>query len=166
MTAIAYRDGILAADQCASAADTTWRTRKLYIERVNYFKDSVTVGITGTGTEAYIIALKKWVIDGEDTDKWPKFQTDAAAEDRSRIIILHPHRGLYWYESQPVRHTLRSPDDYMAWGAGREAALGAMYAGASATLAIAAANHHVTGCNYGVDWFECIESEKPVEHKQ
>lgn len=45
-------------------------------------------------------------------------------------------------------------DRFMAWGSGRDFAMGAMEMGASAYRAVEVAIRHSTGCGYGIDLFD------------
>jgi len=73
-------------------------------------------------------------------------------KDAWGTLIVAGRDGCFFYERYGV--PIKVEDPFMAWGAGREAALGAMEMGADAIRAVGVASRWVTGCGRGCDWFE------------
>lgn len=139
MTVVAYRDGVLAADQQLSVAGTKSKATKIWQH------EGAAIAITGAFSFGYL--MRKWYMDGEDLSAYPESQKSDSTW--ARLIVLHPTKGLYIYEDAPVPVTL-DPARYHAWGSGREVAIGAMFRDAGAETAVMAAIEHSEGCGFGV----------------
>lgn len=121
MTTIAYRDGVLASDsdagrgdyRCAGGSTKIFRTRE---------------GACGvTGSIARGMLLVRWL-----TAEKPEGECPIASDEftvihvkRDGTVDLHEDGGVH----QPTFK-------FMAWGSGMPAALGALYAGATAAEAV------------------------------
>lgn len=130
MTTIAYRDGVLAADtMMCSGGVLSGRSTKIVRRR-----DGTMCGAAGGAT--YGEAFKRWVLNGErrkppkatQGDGW--FDRGAIFRPDGKIVVFEPD-GAFEVEAA-----------YYALGSGKEAALGAMFAGADAVTAVRAAIEH------------------------
>lgn len=124
MTTIAYRDGILASDSDAGRGDyrCAGSTQKLFRTRE---------GVCGvTGGIARAMAIVRWL--GADE---PQGECPIATDE---FTVIHVKRGgtVDLHEDGGVHHP---QFEFMAWGSGMAAALGALYAGADARQAVAIA---------------------------
>lgn len=147
MSVVAYRDNILAVDSQMTCADT-----KDTCEKFDYYfrENGELVVYAHTGELAKGIELVAWHKAGADKDKYPEFQQN---KDRWTRLIFADKSGLLEYveDKYPIPH---KPTKYAAWGIGREAAYGALHAGASAAGAVAAACAHVMGCGGPIHVFD------------
>lgn len=149
MTVIAH-DGInVAIDRCANSGDFRFE-----VEKFQRLKDGRIVLFTGRLEHGLLVAA--WLEEGADREKHPKFLND----DWCRLIVLD--RGtLTEYEAtwapQPVTQK------FMAWGSGRDFAMGAMSMGATAKEAVEVANRHCSSCGFGVDVFPVRKTLVAVE---
>ena len=105
--------------------------------------------LAGTGDWDSFAMVAKWYEDGADPAKWPACQADK--ENWSRLIVAGP-TGVKFYERQPVFTLIE--DEFMAWGSGRDYAMGAMRKGATAAEAVEIAMEFDNGCGLGVDAME------------
>ena len=100
-------------------------------------------GLVGcAGDVADIMKFVRWIRDGADEDDYPEMESLEA-------IVVNPDGVARAYENGHSQGMLIR-DPYCAIGSGRDAALGAMYAGADAKTAVRASVRH-TG-----------QSKKPV----
>ena len=137
MTTIAFRDGVVASDtQCTDSGLPTYK-KKLYPVR-----DSV-VAITGDVYACH--KFLQWYSDKKQ-DK-PDFPSDADFE----CLIFTPS-GLYGVDAHMTMVRFE-PGEYCAFGSGRDAALGAMFMGASAVEAIEAAIRFDVNTGGSIDRF-------------
>lgn len=133
MTTIAYRGGILAADTCVTVNGSklggvvkVWRRPE----------DGALAGAAGSA--GFAAAFRKWFLTPEkDRGKPPEPKSDDRMFDR----------GVVFYEGGRIEvHEAGGPFEvsapYYAFGNGSDIALGAMFAGADARTAIAAAVKH------------------------
>lgn len=140
MTVIAYKHGQLAVDSLGTCGDTTFTAKK--------FRMHDKYVMATTGNLARGIEVMNWYESGADPEKWPASQS---TPDWARLIVLNEN-GCFEYEDRPIAIEVRGP--YRAWGAGREAAMGAMYIGATAERAIYAAISCISGCGGEVHVFK------------
>jgi ATP-dependent protease HslVU (ClpYQ) peptidase subunit len=126
-------DGItLAADRQATSGEMRVTTRK--IKRLS---DGSLAG--WTGASEYGQLLVEWYERGQDRDKWPAFQrTDKWA----RLIVVRQDGVVLEFEQEPIAQPVL--DVPMAWGSGRDIAIGALEMGATAIQAVEIA------CRYNV----------------
>lgn len=128
MTTIALRDGILAADRACNRDGV----RVGYRDKVRRI-DGGRVAMMG-----YIpgcLAIIEWL------DAGGKVDPPCIGDDEIATVIFVPDEG----EPTLIELGAQSPlpeAKYHAWGDGREIALGAMWAGASAKQAVEAAISH------------------------
>lgn len=150
MSVIAWDGKSIAADKQATCADMPRTTSKLI-----RLPNGEIAGITGD--EAAGVLLIRWYTDGADPAKWPERQRTS---DWTRLIVLGAD-GLKFYEQDPL--PLRCHDEFMAFGSGRDFAMGAMAAGATAREAVEIACMLNIHCGMGVD--EMTLSGEPVAEK-
>jgi 20S proteasome alpha/beta subunit len=139
---VAWDGKTVAADKRACIADAAMTTTKIW-----EMSDGLIVATTGDFS--FGIAMLKWFEDGAEEKDWPPFQT---TNDWARLIIFDPLTKPYCYERQPVRQIIEDP--FMAWGCGREFALGAMAMGATARKAVEVACRFNVYCGNGIDAFD------------
>lgn len=138
MSVIAWDGKTLAADRAVSCGSTMYETRKIIA-----LADGVVLAWFRT-TEAGI-ALARWYEAGRDPEKWPAAQ---GSDDWAGLIVFRDG-CLYGYERLCIEQKVIAP--YVAFGSGADVALGAMFAGAPAEMAVRAAIKHNEGCGFGVD---------------
>lgn len=145
MTVIAWDGRYLAIDAAGIAGGFTYRTKKMDIV---CNKPPTVLAISGF--LGHFEVLKEWYLEkGAVYAERPDFQK---AADWSRLIVLEDGR-LKWYEDTgPVY--LHYPEQKMAFGCGRDFAIGAMAAGADAETAIRITCQNQEGCGKGVDVYD------------
>ena len=144
MSIIAYDGKTLAADRqgtCADLAATHTKIKKIPSGEV----------LAWTGEEEQGLCLALWYEAGSPVDKWPKFQE---GDDWTRLIVASKE-GVFTYEQVPKKVCVEDP--FMAWGSGRDFAMGAMAMGADAEKAVLIANKHNIYCGKGVMSFRLRE---------
>lgn len=141
MSIVAWDGKNLAADNQGTNNGLRMRTQKIFQapskEAVMAFTGDIEQGL----------ALLEWFTKGEVLEDWPSFQK---AENWTRMICASKGRA-FIFELLPIRQYVFDP--FMAWGSGRDFAMGAMAQGASATEAILKTNIHCEGCGMGVTSF-------------
>lgn len=107
--------------------------------------------VAWTGQQDQALELLHWYELGQDREKYPSFQS---TENWTRFIVIK--RG-----GKTIKHFVfeQTPfpivgDDKMAWGSGRDYALGAMELGADAVKAVEVASKFSDSCGFGVEAFE------------
>lgn len=134
MTTIAYRSGVLAADTSISRGGSHMGAIQKIVRR----DDGAMAGIVG------VAALQgpffAWFLAGEEGER-PTVPNDG--DICATGMIFRPGGVVEIYEYGG--HYAFTPDPYVAFGSGRDAALGAMFAGADPETAIRAAIVHDHG---------------------
>lgn len=120
MTTIAYRDGVLAADSMCSTNGTYLAS----VDKIHRLDDGRIVGLCGQSGVCRMVV--NWLNGGE--------KPVLAADDNLNAIIVNPDGGLALLDKHLVLIPCRAP--FLADGSGREIALGAMAAGATAEHAV------------------------------
>ena len=143
MSIIAWDGTTVAADKRACIADAAHTTTKLWQVHTT---PTIFLGITGD--ESFGLSIKQWFLDGADPAKWPAFQI---TENWARLVVFEQGKRPYTYERNPVKQVVEDP--FMAWGTGREFALGALAMGATAKEAVEVACRFSIYCGNGVDVF-------------
>lgn len=138
MSTVAWDGKIIAADKMAVNCGLERKKSKLFKH------DNVVYAVTGELSEGLV--LIQWHKDGADIEKYPKFQTP---EDWTRLIVAE-YGKITVYEAHPYP---TEEEPFMAWGSGRDFAMGAMEMGAGAVRAIEIASKHSCGTGLGVDYF-------------
>lgn len=142
MSTIAWDGRTLAADKQA----VTGGMREI-VTKARLLPNGQVLAWTGEHECGLILAA--WYESGADIDKWPKFQS---GDDWTRLIVASANEVIV-FERQPVGQLLEEP--FMAWGSGRDYAMGAMAMGASAGQAVEVASRFDINTGLGVDLF-CI----------
>lgn len=140
MTTIAFKDGIMAADSGAWAGDASNSfAYKLAVGQHNLY------GVSGNAAECQ--GFIDWVNDGEAKGMMPKPRPIGDYE--SSFIVMRAsgfngkHGGVVSVLTAHGEEEYET--SYYAIGAGAQAAMAAMYVGASARKAIKAAKAHASG---------------------
>jgi hypothetical protein len=149
MTVIAWDGKTLCTDQQANDGSMKWEAEKAW-----YITNKATGKIcivTGVGTLGYIIQLRDWFANGMETalDITPNMAELIVVDDEGLCVFS----GEKTYS--PVR--LKAP---MAFGHGREYAMGAMAMGANASDAVTIANEYSLHCGKGVACYTIHPEEK------
>lgn len=138
MTVIAWKNGIIAADRCSCRGDTRFEVQKLH--RIH------GAVVAGTGATDYVEAMLHWWRGGADPAAFPeKYQS---TPDYA-ILVVAKDGHVCTYDRTPFPIWLRGP--YGAMGSGREFAIGAMAAGATAEEAVMIAAKHGESIGFGCD---------------
>lgn len=132
MTVIAWKDGVMAADSVSSRGDTRYHVKKLH--RV----ENVLAGFAG-GTDS-AEALLEWFRRGRRPDDFPKSQE----KDNFAVAVFALSGKIFTIDQTPYPTQMLAP--FGAIGNGREVAIGAMAAGASAEGAVIHACTWCDGC--------------------
>ena len=103
----------------------------------------ILIGMTGTHTAAQ--AVRDWVLQGADKDKFPKDQTD----EFTNVWVINRNGTVVKFENSPFG--ILCTDGTFAEGSGRDFALGAMAMGADAAKAVEVACVYDIYCGGGID---------------
>lgn len=147
MSVIAWDGKMVAADKQA-----TLGTLRVMTTKIRRIASGEILGWTGDQDSGMIVA--KWYEDGADPEKWPVSQKDK--DDWSRLLVFSSKNPPKFYERQPVAVTVE--DKFMAWGCGRDFAIGAMALGSNAIDAVLIASRFDSACGMGVDSFSTVDS--------
>lgn len=141
MSVIAWDGETLAADR--QATEDGVKTSCVKIFKVRRTGDVIgSVGDFDIGT-----SLENWYKSGADPKKFPKRKADG-----SKLIVVTKAGAVLEYEGTPTPHRITAP--FVAWGAGREIAIGAMAMGADAKKAVLVASEHRSDCGMGITAFK------------
>ncbi len=138
MTVIAWDGKSLAADRQATSGDC-----RREVTKIRRLKNGDLASFSGS--EAGAREMMTWYESGADPAKYPPMQ---ATSDWVRLILV-TKKGVFMYEERPVQMPLK--EKFFAWGSGRDFALGAMAAGATAKQAVQITCRYSVGCGMGVD---------------
>ena len=133
MTTIAYRSGTMAADDQAWHGDTAWYK----LRKIHRLSDGSLFGAAGIVSE--ITRYRDWLENGGRRPGLSSLDGILVRPTGEVFICTHDN-------PEPIR----TRGEYFATGIGAPAALGAMFAGASAKRAILAAAAHVQGTSANV----------------
>jgi len=142
MSVVVWDGHSVAADKRACIAGAAMTTTKLWRQ-----PDGIILATTGE--MGFGLAAIQWWKSGANHKEWPPFQS---TDDWARVLIFEPGQRPYGFERQPVRQVVE--DGFMAWGSGREFALGALAMGATARRAVEIACQFNVDCGNGIDEFE------------
>lgn len=155
MSVIAWDGKIIAADSQSTAAGARSMARKL--ERMD---NGDIVGFTGDLAKG-VLLLHLWKTgllamtpDAMHSSAWPAFQR---TDDWCRLIVFREGE-LFFFEQEPIAIPVYAP--YVAFGSGRDFALGAMAVGADAVDAVAAACKHSVECGGAIVSFIAYEAPR------
>lgn len=141
MSVIAYDGHMIAADRQATNAGLRYMTTKL-----RRLKSGVVLAWTGDQDTGELLA--QWYEQGANPTEWPEVQKDKEAWCR---LIVATGKECRFYERHPV--SIKVEDAFLAWGSGRDYAMGAMAMGASARKAVHVASRFDHNCGLGCDVF-------------
>ena len=144
MTIIVWDGVTLAADKLCSIGGLSATVNKLFRIDTGPFAGSIG---GGSGDASSINEFVKWLRDGADMDKIPKFQTDK--DDYVNFILINAQKEIWRFDRGAFPYMVE--DEYHASGSGRDYALAAMYCGKTAAEAVEIASIFETGCGRGVD---------------
>lgn len=147
MSVIAWDGKTLAADRQATNCDM-----RAPITKIWRGPHGAAIGITGDMARGLL--LRKWFEDGADLARYP---IDNNCDDWARLIVASSS-GLVCYERLPVPLPVEST--FLAFGSGRDYAMGAMAMGADARQAVEVASRFCTGCGLGIDSFD-VSGDRP-----
>jgi ATP-dependent protease HslVU (ClpYQ) peptidase subunit len=91
--------------------------------------------------------VKNWWISGARKEEWPDIQKDKEAW--SILVVANSKKGVIYYEQEPVGIEVGG---IMAWGSGKEIAIGVMASGGSAVNAVEIACTYSPFCGFGCDF--------------
>jgi hypothetical protein len=141
LTVIAWDGETLAADRQA----TSGGFKSLSFPKIHRLDDGSLVAPCGASPMG--VAMIAWARAGFPPDKFP----NAGRSDTQNmcwLAVIKPDGQVWEYQDLPV--PFMRPGTKMAWGSGREAAMGAMLAGADAREAVLIASEIDDGCGFGV----------------
>lgn len=126
MTAIAYRDGVMAADTAV------WHhgTIPYHIKKIDRINGML---VAATGRTGLVLRFKEWVRNGMEGE----FDRNDAGEDGFHGIIVLPSEIVLHVEIMGPAAAYKAP--FYVLGAAHELMLGAMAVGATAKQAVEAA---------------------------
>lgn len=134
MTTIAYKDGVLAADTITIQSGTKFYGRSKILRR----PDGVL--IASAGSCAWGDAFRQWALDGCKGNPPCIHEKDT---DGGTGMVITPDGVLtIWNTDAGGVLPMRFKPPYYATGTGMDLAMGAMFMGASADMAVRAAVHH------------------------
>lgn len=125
MSTVAWDGKSLAADSVGASGSTLVTTGKLY-----HLPNGEAAATTGDYAAGQIMV--EWYQAGADLAEYPKCQ--ANEDSNATLIVAKPGGACCFYSMHP--HVVTVMDPFMAWGSGRDYALGAMAMGADAAKAV------------------------------
>lgn len=143
MSIIAWDGKTLAVDMQGSCGDlviTLRKTRKL--------QNGIILAWTGDQEQG--LALARWYMDGAYADKWPEFQKE---EHWTQLVVVNGI-SVFFYEKEPELQKVHDP--FMAWGSGRDIAIGVLAMGGSAEKAVEITSKFNIHCGLGCEVFQLI----------
>jgi ATP-dependent protease HslVU (ClpYQ) peptidase subunit len=143
MSVVVWDGKTLAADRQATNAGLRRTISKM--KRLSDGTVLAWVGSQDTG-----LAMARWYEAGHDFECYPAGQRDK--EDWSSLIAVLPDRRILVFEKWEA--AIEILDEQMAWGSGRDFALGAMAMGANARRAVEIASQFSIDCGCGVEAFD------------
>ena len=136
MSVIVWDGSILAVDTFANDGRTSFPVEKLW-----KIGDAI---IAACGMVSDIAVMHDWYMSGQEKAKFPK------VTEFSEFVVATPARGLVRYKMHPF--PMLHGRDKVAFGTGRQFALGAMHAGAGAVEAVEAAIKYDPSCGGEAKW--------------
>jgi hypothetical protein len=140
MSVVVWDGKSVVADKQATCAGL-----KLTATKIRRVGDGLILAWTGEQDSGEMMA--NWYVLGQDPAKWPSCQADK--DLWCRLVVFHTDGSVETYERQPVPFPML--DAFMAWGSGRDYAMGAMARGATAREAAEIACRFDNGCGMGFD---------------
>ena len=139
MSVVVWDGKTLAADRMAVTGEVRFLQSKMRV-----YPDLV---VAWTGQSCRGEAMAHWARNGANVEDFPKFQED---DDNWCRLIVVDRNGCRVYEATPFPMEVEAP--FMAWGSGRDFAIGALSMGADAVRAVEVASEHCVTCGMGVDY--------------
>lgn len=137
MSVIAWDGKVVAADRQANDQDMRILCKKLSVVKK-------TGDIIGTIGDFDIgLGLERWYRAGAEPKKFPRHKDEA-----TKLIVITKAGRAMEYSTGPNATPIEEP--FMAWGAGRDVAIGALAMGANAKKAVQVASRYITSCGMGV----------------
>lgn len=127
MSTIAWDGHTLVADRQATYGEVAL-TCGGKATKLRKLPNGEVAGIVGTMSMGF--ALIEWYLAGAEPHLYPLMSSDCQAT----LIVVGPSGPVRQYELTP--HPLTFKESFLAWGSGRDLALGAMAAGADARSAV------------------------------
>lgn len=121
MTTLAWDGSSLAVDSLVTAGAAKWGQ----VRKIARVRNAVCAF---TGSVAGGLLLLEWYGDGAEPGEFPRLRADGFAE----LVVVREGKCLH-FESTHMPSEVQAP---AAWGTGREYALGALAAGATARQAV------------------------------
>lgn len=130
MTTIVYRDGVLAADSCATVSTEAGGSRKTKCDKIfkKVLPNGETVLIGTAGESAPGLVFLDWYGTGKPAP------TELLDGEADIDIIVVTKRGVFEFDKWCRGEKLKGR--FFAIGSGAKAALGALHMGASAIAAV------------------------------
>jgi ATP-dependent protease HslVU (ClpYQ) peptidase subunit len=145
MSVIAYDGHTLAADRQGTCDEM-----RVTIRKVRRLSDGTLLGFVGGYGQG--VAMVKWYESGANPASLP---TSQAGENFAQLIVVKTTGEVIEYDQNGV--AVEVIDCPMAWGSGREFAMGALAMGADARKAIEIASRFSTVCGLGVEAFDILQ---------
>lgn len=162
MTVIAWDGKILAADRQAVCAGM-----RSIVKKIKATEKGEIIAFTGEYEQGLVLC--EWYENGAKIENWPHFQR---TENWTRLVIANiedietrpfSKNVLYVYEKEPLK--IICEESFVAFGAGRDFAMGAMAQGASAIQAVEIANRFSIDCGYGIDYYNITDKILKVKNE-
>lgn len=145
MSVVVWDGKTIAADRQGTCADMRIIEPKII---ARHRHDGIVV-CAWTGESAYGRELVNWYFEDAIPSAYPTYQRDK--EEWCRLIVASTNRVLY-FERSPYPFEVHDP--YLAWGSGRDFAMGALAMGADAIKAVEITSLFSTSCGHGVDAYD------------
>lgn len=155
MSVVAWDGTTLAADKQVTYGDMACLGKKLFLS-----DDGLTV-MAKVGDSAHGAVMMEWYTEvmaarsaGLEEPEFPKIESYA---DSFTILIVATPEGAMYFEQTGMGYPIRVYQGNMAWGSGREFAMGAMVMGASAIDAVGVAIDLDIHCGKGVEAYDLVD---------
>ena len=136
MTVVVWDGKTLATDRQANDGSMKWEAEKAWYVGTDHI-------VSGIGVLGSILKMRDWFVSGADP-------ATLNVQPNSAELIVVSSEGLSVISSNGTSVELSAP---MAFGEGREYALGAMAMGATAQEAVQIANEYSLHCGKGVSCY-------------
>lgn len=137
MTIIAFRNGLIAADSLSLHGEIISGTSKKIVKN----KWGIKGGSAGETASCY--RFRQWILDGAELSKIPDFENLEGLvyfPEKNKVFLVQDGKDRY-YELE---------GEFFALGSGKDIAIGAMAAGATAKEAAEIAIKYCISCNGSV----------------
>lgn len=114
----------------------------------------------GCGDYDYVLEIIHWLNRGSPRDELPSLpDKDDEGVAPADVIVVSP-KGVVWWMTWPFLREQRLTETKVAFGSGRDYALGAMAAGANARQALKIAHRYDPETGMGFDCVRVVKQEK------